>query len=231
MASVPIDTSEATVTPVFKYIDKENVPQSEQKGHEVRHSLAVVEIHTAGSRNALPVFRATDVWKREGNRVITYAERWPEQYQAFISGASQKASGTPLEVLRQHGVSPELQSICRAHKIYSVEALNHLSVDGIRALGIHANKLRDAARLYMASTTSTVAMMDEMASMRAELEALRAAAPTGEPAIDEPPVATEEAEMTDEEIKVAIKAITGSRPAGNPSRDTLLRSLSELQAA
>lgn len=227
MSTVPIDMSEANVTPVFKYIDVENVPQSEQKGYEVRQSLEVVEIHTAGSRNALPIFRATDVWKREGNRSITYAERWPEQYQAFKNGASQKASGTPLEVLRKYGVSPELQSICRANKIYSVEALHGLSADGIRNLGIHANKLRDAARQHMTEAQGASSIIAEMEALRARIAELESA----QPAPDEPPVveAPEIAALADEDIKVEIKRLTGSRPVGNPSRATLESLLRELQ--
>src|SRR5690606_25701408 len=145
-----IDMTPVTVTPVFKYLDIEDVPQSEQKGYEVRKTIEVVEVHTAGSRNSVPVFPVDAMWKREGNRVITYAERWPEQYRAFKEGGPQNAVGTPLEMLRYYGITPEQISLCRVTKVYSVEALDSLRQDGIKALGVLANTLRDAARALLA---------------------------------------------------------------------------------
>src|SRR5690606_41494536 len=108
-----IDMTPVTVTPVFKYIDVEDVPKSEQEGYEVRKTIEVVEVHTAGSRNSVPVFPVDAMWKREGNRVITYAERWPEQYRAFKEGGPQNAVGPPLEMLRSYGLTPDELPACR----------------------------------------------------------------------------------------------------------------------
>jgi hypothetical protein len=213
-----IDMADVSVTPVFKYIELENVPQSEVQGHEVRRSLEVVEVHTAGSRNAIPIFPVDAQWRREGNRTITYAERWPEQYRAFKEGGPQEALGTPLEMLRQHGIKPEHISLCRAHRIYSVEALHNLSHDGIKALGIHANTLRDAAREFMAGRDGLSQAHKEIEALKAQLAAL--SAPAKEDGKDE--IAS---------LKDEIENITGTRPRGNPSKETLLRSLEELRAA
>jgi hypothetical protein len=230
-----------SVTPVFKYIDLENVPQSEQKGYEVRRTLEVVEVHTAGSRNSAPVFPVAAMWRRDGNRTITYAERWPEAYRAFKEGGPQNAIGTPLEMLRPQGVTPELISVCRVNKIYSVEALHNLSYDGIRALGVHANKLRDAARGFMADRANGVEtqalladQQAEMAELRAQLATLMAASAPAEPTEMQAVIPPDDgiAAMSDEDIKVAIAALNdGKRPAGNPSRGTIEAALRELRQA
>src|SRR3546814_17192949 len=55
----------------------------------------VVEVRFAGSKNYSPIFPVDAFWKREGNRVITYGERWPDQYRQFKEGNPQEANGTP----------------------------------------------------------------------------------------------------------------------------------------
>ena len=219
-----IDMSDITVTPVFKYLDLENVPQSEQKGFEVRRTLEVVEVHTAGSRNSAPVFPVDAMWKRDGNRTITYAERWPEAYRAFKEGGPQNAVGTPLEMLRPLGITPEIISLCRAHKIYSVEALNGLSHDGVKALGVHSNRLRDAARAFMSDRQTVTEATAEIAELRARLAALEGMA-DGDIADGGTTV------WTDDQIKAEIKRLAGTAPRGTPSRATLETMLAELQVA
>lgn len=222
-----IDMTDVSVTPIFKYLELENVPQSDIKGIEVRRSLEVVEIHTAGSRNSIPIFPVDAQWRRDGNRVITYAERWPEQYRAFKEGGPQEALGTPLEMLRQHGIKPEHISLCRAHRIYSIEALHTLSHDGIKALGIHANTLRDAAREFMAGRDGLANAHKEIADLKEQLAQFLAG--TQPPSHD--PVPTEITTMGDGEIKDEIERLIGTRPRGNPSRPTLERLLVEAKEA
>ncbi|WP_212749198.1 hypothetical protein, partial [Pseudoalteromonas piscicida] len=69
------------------------------------------------------------MWKRENGKVITFAERWADQYRAFLAGADQEAAGTPLEMLRSFGRSDANLSLGRALRIYSIEALHHLEGD------------------------------------------------------------------------------------------------------
>lgn len=232
-----IDTSDITITPVFKIIEVENIPKSEKAGRAVMETKEVVEVRFAGSKNYSPVFPATGFWKREGNRVITYAERWPEQYRAFKEGEPQEAMGTPLEMLRDKGITPELISLCRALKIYSIEALHHLEGQNLKALGMNANRLKDAARSFMADRMGTQQAMSEIEKLRAEIAALKAGqVPTEEtpPAEVDAMVAAADdafAGKSDDELKDEIAKIAGRKPPGNPSRETLVRTLEELQAA
>lgn len=232
-----IDMSDVTITPIFKIIEIENIPKSETAGRAVMEQKEVVEVRFAGTKNYSPVFPADAFWQREGNRVITYAERWPEQYRAFKEGNPQEANGTPLEMLRDQGITPELISLCRALKIYSIEALYHLEGQALKSLGMNANRLKEAAKAHLADRLGAREALSEVDKLRAEIAELKAGLV---PAEETPPetidalVAEADAAFagqSDEWLKDEIAKIAGRRPPGNPSRGTLERTLKELQAA
>ncbi|MBB4642368.1 hypothetical protein [Rhizorhapis suberifaciens] len=239
---VEIDPREITITPVFKYIELENVPKSEAAGHLVLETKEVVEVRFAGSKNYSPTFPVDAMYRREGNQVITYAQRWADQFRAFKEGSPQEAMGTPLEMLRPHGVTPEQVSLCKALRIYSIEALHHLEGQQLKSLGMNANKLKDAARAFMASRMTATNALSEIEALKAEIEKLKAAqaVSTLPPVQDMKPEEIEAvvkaaddafADMSEDELKGEIAKITGTRPRGNPSRATLVSSLEELLAA
>src|SRR5215217_2460311 len=244
--SVLIDTRDITVTPVFRWETVENINQSEREGHLVKEMIQVVEVRFAGSRNYQPVFPVEAIWKRENGRAVTYAERWGEQYRALLAGNAQEAQGTPLEMLRNYGISDALLSLCRALKIYSIEALHHLEGDGLKSLGMASNTLKDMTRAYMADRERNTGHVDELAEMRAEVAALKLAQAGATPQTTEVlvPVATEPQvdaailaanleidQMDDAQLKTFIKAKTGSAPRGTPSHEWLVNTAMELATA
>lgn len=236
---VVIDPLEITITPIFKIVQVENVPKSETAGYAVMETKEMVEVRFAGQRNYSPMFPADAFSRREGNRVITYAERWPEQYRQFKEGVPQEALGTPLEMLRSHGVSPEQLSLCRALKIYSIESLHHLPSPQAKSLGMHVNLLKKAAADFLADRSKGGDAMAEIEALKAQIAELQGRStltPAADPTtadMDQALAAADAAieAMTDEQIKVEIKRITGSRPNGNPSRATLISALKELKEA
>lgn len=234
-----IDEQEITITPVFKMLEVENIPKSETAGRKVMEIREVVEVRFAGSKNYSPIFPTGAMWKREGNQVISYAERWPEQYRAFKEGEPQEARGTPLEMLRDHGITPEQLSLCRALRIYSIEALHRLEGPAVKTLGMNANSLKDAARAFLADRDKGLHAMDEIAALKAQIAELQSRS-TVPPVEDLKPEEIKQvvknaddafAGKTDDELKTEIAKFTGSKPRGTPSRETLVRSLQELQAA
>lgn len=234
--SVAIDTREITITPLFRYESIEDINKSEREGHLVKKMIQVVEVRFAGSKNYSPVFPVDAVWKTENGRSVTYAERWGDQYRAFVAGANQEAQGTPLEMLGAYGMSDANLSLCRALRIYSIEALYHLEGDALKSLGIMSNALKGMARAYMADRSKSTDGVAEMAALRAELAELRAQIPVKEATPEEIDVllqasADEFEAMSDEQLKEAIAEKIGRKPAGNPSRATLLSSIRELSAA
>jgi uncharacterized coiled-coil protein SlyX len=234
-----IDTTPLSITPFFKVVEVEDIHKSEKAGHLVMKTVEMVEVRIAGDKNYSPCFRTDEQWKREGNRTITYAERWPEQYRAFKEGDPQEAMGTPLEMLRPYGATPENVSLCRALKIYSIEALASLEDRKLKSLGMASNSLKEMAVKFMADRAGSASALSEIEALRAriaELEARSTEVPAQEAAAAEIDALVAESDariaaMSDEEIKVEIAKVTGSRPKGNPSRPTLEAALRELQAA
>jgi hypothetical protein len=234
--SVAIDTREITITPLFRYESIEDINRSEREGRLVKKMIQVVEVRFAGTKNYCPVFPVDAVWKTENGQKITYAERWADQYRSFVAGANQEAQGTPLEMLSTYGMSDANLSLCRALRIYSIEALYHLEGDALKSLGMVSNSLKEMARAYMANRAKSNDGVAEMDALRAELAALKAQIPVKEPApeeIEELLKASNDEfdSMSEDMLKEKIAEITGSKPRGNPSRATLLSSIRELSAA
>lgn len=236
---LPFETTAShTITAFFKHASLLNVAQSETQGKAIYDLHEVVELRFAGDRNYSPVLPADSMWRKNGNQVITYAERFSEQYRAFLMGDDQKAGGTALEMLQDYGITPAQLSICRALKIYSIEALHALDGPNIKALGMSANALKAMAKRYVEDHTkrSIESTNGEVEKLRAELERLKAIIPAQETPPQEIDALVAEADelfeaMTADELKDFIAAKTGEgRPRGNPSHETLVSMARELAA-
>lgn len=231
--SVPIDTREITITPIFKHATVEDVPASERAGAPVMKTVEVVEVRFAGSKLYSPVFPVSAFWKRDGHRVVTYAERWADQYRAFLEGRPAEAAGTPLEMLKRYGISDAQLSLCRALKIYSIEALHHLEGPAIKTLGMSANDLKQMAARFMADRASGEDVQAELDRMRAELAALKAERVPADERAEIARLGDLTAEADESAVKKALKdeieALSGARPRGNPSVETLTAMRAEFQ--
>lgn len=234
---IPEADLEHQITPYFKHLVVENVPQSEIQGKAVMETKEVVELRFAGDKNYSPVLPVDAMYRKEGHRIITYAERFSEQYAQFVRGAAQEASGTPLEKLSEYGITAAQLSLCRAVKIYNVEALYNLDGANLKSLGLHGNSLKDMAAAYMADRSKGNETARELAELRAELAALKSGNPL--PAQDPSPsdmsraleAADKELEAMDEgELKAFIKLKSGQAPRGTPGRDWLINAARELSA-
>jgi hypothetical protein len=240
-ASVAIDPHEITITPVFKIMQIENIPKSETAGHAVMEMKEMVEIRFAGRANYVPVRETNEFWRREGNQIITYQERWPEQFRQFREGDPQEALGTPLEMLRSFGVTPEQISLCRALRIYSIETLHALTGPAVKSLGMNANMLKEAASAFMADRLKGAEAFAVIEKLRAEIAGMRAASTVlPQDAPDEKEVEAmvaaadanfAEAEaMTFNDLKDEVTRRLGHNPPGNPSRARLVKMLAALRA-
>ena len=228
--SVPIDVRDVTITPIFKHITVEDVPESERAGHAVMKTVEVVEVRFAGQKTYSPVFPVDAQFRREGARVITYAERWADQYAEFVSGDDQIASGTPLEMLRPFGITDSLLSLCRALKIYSIEALHHLEGPAAKSLGMHTNTLKGMAQQFMDQRNGYSADRVRIAELEAMVKTLQQPIPPQDPAPAEADAALAAADADKEALKARLTELTGARPRGNPSLETLRQMVQEAEA-
>src|SRR5690606_20628743 len=105
----------------------------------------------------------------------------------------QKAAGTPLEMLKPYGITPAQLSLCRALKIYSIEALHQLEGPNVKNLGMAANDLKRMADDYMADRAKGTRALSEVEKLRAEIERLKQGQAI-------PP------EVSPEEVEQAVKA-------------------------
>lgn len=223
-----------TVTPFFEFQELEDIPQSEIAGHPVMKIREVVRVQIAGSNQYSPVFPIEAQAYKEGGRKVTYAERWADQYRAFKEGDRQEAQGTPLEMLKRFGVTASDISICKALKVYSIESLYHLEGQNAKSLGMIQNKMKEAAKQFMAEKTSNNDSLDEIEDLKRQIEELKASMviPEKEVSPEEIKAMVEKSDeeyegVTDDKLKEMITEKVGSRPRGNPSRQTLIRMLAE----
>lgn len=235
--TLPFEANSHAITPYFSYMSVLSVPDSEREGRPVYELKEMVQLRFAGDRNYSPCFEVTEMWRRVDGRVITYAERFADQYRAFVMGENQVAGGTPLEMLKPYGMTQAQISLCNALKIYSIEAI--LEMRDHKSLGMSANAIIAMAKRWRADSgkRSSRETKEDIAELKAEIERLRQQLPANEASPDEidafvKAADDEYASLSDEELKDRIASLTGEgRPRGNPSRETLIQSLRELEGA
>lgn len=231
---VEIDTKDLTVTPLFLHVSVEDIHASERTGELVKRHIEAVQVQVAGSRLYSPTFPVDAEWKREGAKVITYAERWADQYRDWKAGEDQHAIGTPLENLKKFGISDSLLSFCRALKIYSIEALHSLEGSSARSLGMHQNALKEMAQRWMDEHdgANVSALREANAGMQAELDAMKAQMAAimakVQPAVDPAEIAEAEAKADAEAdglelARAEYERIHGKRPHHNMKLETILQ--------
>lgn len=234
MDAITLDMNDLSITPFWKTIERPDRALSMAKEELVMISEDVVELHFAANNTYRPVKGAEEEHSRKGFRVIPYREHYSESYEKFKGGGEQTAGGTNLVVLEAYGINIDLRNFCKSLKIYSVEALASLQSQNAKSLGMHQNKLQEAARKFLADRQSGQGQLDEIAELRAQLEELKKAKPEPLQSFNDLPdladIANDPlAALTDAEIKEQIKDLTGHMPRGNPSRASLIEQLKEAQ--
>lgn len=208
-----MQNNDSLVVPFFKSIAVQDEAASRAAGRPIFRDREVVEIRIAGERNFAPVVPAHSMWRREGGSEITYAQRWPDAYARFQEGREQVASGTPLSELPflTEAKRQELRSL----KVYTAEALASLDGKNLANLGTQGREYKTQAAAYLERAQGSardVALAAEVEALKAQIAEMQSAAPDDEK----------------EQIKAQIAQITGQRPRGNPSVETLREMLSEL---
>lgn len=216
-----MQNNDVLIVPFFKSVAQQDEIASKKAGRPIFKDMEVVEIRIAGDRNFSPIFPAHSMWKRINGEEITYAERFADAYERFSAGKEQIADGTPLSELPF--LTESKRAELRALKVYTAEALAALDGKNLTNLGGQGREMKNQAIAYLeksGGTAGATALAAEVEALRAELAAIR----SGD--VEAPPVDDEK-----EALKTKIAELTGSRPRGNPSLDTLRDMLNEVEAA
>lgn len=214
---------------------KINQVETRKAGHPVYIDQVFCEIRIPADRNRLGVFPAHEVWRTIRGQAITYAMRYPKEYQAFIEKRSPSVTGTPLEELPF--LSQAKRYELKALSVHTAEQLAGLEGNPLKNLGMGGRELKEQAKAYLARASGSadvtryaaenVALREQMEALQAEMRSMRS---TLTPAEDKAPVVTdgEWAGKDASEIKDWIEQKTGSRPRGNPSLETLVKMAEEV---
>ena len=216
------------VVAIFRNHTVKNEGKTAQAGRPIFDDVEVCELRFAGSKNVF-VFPATSMshWEHDenGQRMITYAERFPNQYRQFRAREHQTKAGTPLDYLPflTEGRRAEL----RALNIYTAEALAGVDGAELKNLGPQGREFKNQAIEVLANSDDNAKLtqmqqrIDELlakqAAMEQDLEAAKKAG-SSKPTFDD---------MTDDQLRAHIKSITGIEPKGNLPRKTLIRMIEE----
>ncbi len=216
--------NDSLVVPFFKNVAMHDEHASKKAGRPIYHDMEMVEVRIAGERNFAPVFPAHSMWRRIDGDEVTYAQRWPKQYERFKAEETQIADGTPLSELPflTEAKRKELQGL----KVYSAEALASLDGKNLTALGAHGREMKNQAEAFLKTaegTSHATALALEVETLKAQVALLQGVAK----APDEP-IVEDDGKMA---LKEQYRELTGHLPRGNPSLETLQKMVDEALAA
>lgn len=206
---------------------QEDAKASKEAGRPIYKDREFVRIRTPGDRRSEVVAYADQKTIRdpETGRHLTYREVYPEHYEAFLKGVEQATIGTPLEELPF--LTAAKRAEYKAQSITTAEMLAGLDDRIIRKMGMHTRDDVNKAQAYLdraAGVADNSAMQAEIEKLKAQLAGMQTPA-----AAEEPTGPTEFDDFDEETLKEIVKDATGRRPAGNPSKATLVKMCVEIQ--
>jgi len=231
---------------------RENKRKSAAEGRPVFDNVEMVKIRFSGDKLREHHAPAHEVWStvRQGmgdkGQQVTYAQRFPREYEAYKRQEEIAPSGTPIEEL------PNLTAAQRAElksvNILTVEALAGLPSG--KPLGMQGDTMIDLAKTYLARAkdgakdTELVNRLrnqdTEIADLKAQVAALLRKQEKGGKAADDGAGDGNGDEVSEpgpffgydsRMLRDYIKAQTGEPPKGNPKLSTLLEMAKEVAAA
>lgn len=226
------------------YMDtRENPARFREEGRPIFEEVEMVKIQIVGDPKNTLISPANYASKRhpETGEPWTYAEQYPEHYRFFKDNADQQgAAGTPLTEVPW--LTAAQRAELKALKIFTVDGLAGLDGTALQRLGMGGRELKNKAIAWLDHAKDHAAesrLAEELAQRDAQIASLMeqvalltgGKAPTAPEPVTEP---TEEgvwADYDDDSIKTFIAERAGRKPAGNPSRKTLIAQANEILEA
>lgn len=216
------------IVPRFFIHTTPDAKATKEAGRPMFKDMECVEVRFAANKQTVAVFPAHEVWQWDEidgiNQPITYAMRWQDQYKRFKANEAQAMFGTPLEELPF--LTQAKRSELKALSIYTAEALATLDGAPLRQLGMGGRELKTQAEAYLNRATDSAAvtrMASEIEMLKQTVADLQAQPSIPSAASAHASVTSPFDDMDNEAIKEWIKDASGSRPRGNPSKETLVQ--------
>jgi hypothetical protein len=163
-------TNENLVVPRFFVNTMPNEAASKAKGRPVFQEMECIELRFAGNRQTVAVFPAHDVEPnatREKGEIVTYAQKYNDQYLKFKALEHQDVAGTPVSELPFLNEAKRRE--LRALNIHTAEALAALDGTPLKQLGMGGRELKNQAVAYLAAAEGTA----DVTGMAATIAALQ----------------------------------------------------------
>lgn len=217
-----------TLNVSFDIVEEKNEVKTAEAGYAIFDNVEVITIRAPANKECTVVAPVDGLCNMDGE-TVTYAERFPDDYERWKAGHGSAVSGMPLK--QAPFMDKASVATLAAVGVYSVEQLADLGGHALKTLGMQGRKWQQQADAYLknaGSSKEVTALASENADLKARLEALEAMM-AGKPA----PAAIEDDVAEDDGEKEALKAefaqLTGARPKGNPSIENLRRMVAEVK--
>ena len=208
----------------------EDAAATAQLGLPKFKDVEFVRIKYVGDKHSELVAPASDqTFCPERREQISWKEQFPRHYAAFAENRAILVDGTPLDELP--GITGSKVAELKAQRVFSIEALAGLDGTLLQRLGPGAREWKGKAETWLmkaregALDTKLAAqnaqMQDQLAALRAQIEAMGGKAQTDDPAKAE--VVTEGRFIghTAGDLRRYIEATSGTKVKGNPKLATL----------
>lgn len=216
----------------FYMDERKNEILTQERGHAVFEDVEMVSIQVPGNSLVNVKAPADSYCTMPDGSNVTYAERFPEDYDRFTKGKDAVVKGIPLKNVPF--LTRAEVSTLEAQNVYTVEQLADIGGASMRNLGVNGRQWQQNAQGYLqgaANVSEANAEREAKDKRIAELEAKlaeREKADAKEEKADEP---AEDEKARKAELKEQIKELTGTTPRGDPSVANLEKQLEEAKSA
>ena len=219
--------------------------ESKKEGRPIYKEREMVKMMFPGDNKRTLIAPANErfIRNRDDNQWVTYAEAYPDHYEAFKKGIEYHGDGTPLSELPF--ISAAKRKELQAINIHTAEQLAALDGTPLQKAGMGARELKNQAQAWLDKAKDSaletrlaaenVALRDQLASLQEQVSGLVAGnASRGklvEPETKQPQSESPFADWEDESLKTFIKERSGETLRGNFNQDTLVAKADAIIAA
>ncbi len=151
---------------------QENPRKSKEAGRPIFDEIEMVSIAAPGNtKSEVVAFASSEHYDSNVQKQWTYAERFPEHYDAFKRGLDSQVQGTPLSEVGFLTIAQKAE--LKAKKIVTVEQLAAMADRDIKKMGIGFREHVDAAKAYLDVSSGTSELAKEMEELRRQIAELK----------------------------------------------------------